>query len=375
MRTYGKVKIAFWEDDKIKKLQDTPKLLALYCLTGEHSNAIGCFRLPIGYIETDLRWDKDKAQSALTELIEAGFVIYDDETNYLLMPRYLEHNPIENSRVGKMCVQLINNTMRSHKIFPALWRALQHQKNRFSIKDDNFWNPEWDALYKKLCVGDYTVSAKDIGKQHTLSDTVSDTLSHTVSDTVSPKSEVTIKDGGNPQQYTVSDTLSDTVGGSVQDFAPPEPEPQPKPKPENRDDEVTRPRTTPVEIIRAFDEAIVEVFGEQLARPWPHGEDAMIAAQFIAAGADRELCRQVFLKQLHSHHRKGKHPIGSLAYFRTAIPDAVKDRTFYQQNPITEVNHDGTKIDASRQYAPRARSGHDAFTEALVEVVHERERD
>lgn len=368
MRTYGKVKIAFWEDEKIRELPDAPKLLALYCLTGEHSNAIGCFRLPLGYIETDLRWSKDTAQAALTELIDTGFALYDEETHYLLMPRYLEHNPIENSRVGKMCVQLVNNTMRSRKIFPALWRALKPQAHRFVMKDDQFWNPEWDALNQRLG-----------GGEHTVSHTLSDTLSHTVSDTVNAQNQFSDEAGGNPDQYTVSDTvphtLSDTVGGSVQDFAPPEPEPQPKPKPENRGDEVTPARATPVEIIRVFDEAIVEVFGEQLARPWPHGEDAMIAAQFIAAGADRELCRQVFLKQLHSHYRKGKHPIGSLAYFRTAIPDAVKDRNFYQQNPIPEVNHDGAKPDTGRQYAPRARSGHDAFTEALVEVVHERERD
>lgn len=364
MRTYGKVKIAFWEDEKIRELPDAPKLLALYCLTGEHSNAIGCFRLPLGYIETDLRWDKSKAQDALTRLIETGFALYDEETHYLLMPRYLEHNPIENSRVGKMCIQLVNNAMRAHKIFPSLWQALQSQKHRFILKDENCWNIEWDTLCHRLG-----------GNQNTVSHTLSDTVSHTISDTVKPQNDDLPESHGNPQEYTVSHTLSDTVSGSVQDFAPPEPQPEPQPKPELRDDEVTPARATPVEIIRVFDEAIVEVFGEQLARPWPHGEDAMIATQFIAAGADRELCRQVFLKQLHSHHRKGKHPIGSLAYFRTAIPDAVKDRNFYQQNPIPEVNHDGTKPDANRQYAPRARSGHDAFTEALVEVVHERERD
>jgi len=371
MRTYGKVKIAFWEDEKIRELPDAPKLLALYCLTGEHSNAIGCFRLPLGYIETDLRWNKDNAQAALATLVETGFALYDEETHYLLMPNYLEHNPIENSRVGKMCVQLVNNTMRSAKIFPALWLALQPQKHRFILKDDNHWNPEWDAIYQRLCPGEYTVSHTVSGNESNKPHRVSDTVSHTVS----AQNATFQENGGKPQQDTVSHTVSDRVSGSVQDFAPPEPEPQPEPKPEIRGDEVTPARASPVEIIRVFDEAIVEVFGEQLARPWPHGEDAMIAAQFIAAGADKELCRQVFLKQLHSPHRKGKHPIGSLAYFRTAIPDAVKDRKFYQQNPITEVNHDGTKSEASRHYAPRARSGHDAFTEALVEVVHERERD
>lgn len=372
MRTYGKVKIAFWEDIKIRELSDAPKLLALYCLTGEHSNAIGCFRLPIGYVETDLRWDKEKAQAALDEIVAAGFALYDEETHYLLMPNYLEHNPIENSRVGKMCIQLINNAMRSQKIFPALWEALQTQKHRFILKEDDHWNPEWDAIYQRLCPDKYTVSHTVSGNERNNPHTVSDTVSHTVS---APNSALP-QNGGKPEQYTVSHTLSDTVSATAQNFAPPEPEPQPEPKPELRGDEVMPARASPVEIIRAFDQAIIEVFGEQLARPWPHGEDAMIAAQFIAAGADVELCRQVFLKQLHSHHRKGKHPIGSLAYFRTAIPDAVKDRAYYHNQPIPEVNHERTPSDAAtRQTASRPRNGHDAFTQALVEVVHERERD
>lgn len=360
MRTYGKVKITFWDDDRIKKLSDSGKLLAVYCLTCEHSNAIGCFRLPVGYIETDLGWDKAKAQAALTELIASGFALYDEVSAYLLMPRYLEHNPIENSRVGKMCVSLINAAMRSREIFPALWQALQSQRHRFVFKEADCWNTEWDTLYHTL-----SGSAASPPRH-----TVSDTVPHTLSDSETPSEVVLSENGGNPQLDTVShteaDTVSDRVSSTLHDFAPPEPEPHPEP--EYRDDEVARAKPTPVAIIRAFDEAIVQVYGANLARPWPHGEDATIAAQFIAAGATLELCREVFLRQLHAHQRKGKHPIGSLAYFRTAIPDAIKDQQYYRNNPPQEVSHDGHTHGTGR----RPRSGHDAFTDALVEVVHER---
>lgn len=366
MRIYGKVKITFWDDDRIKKLPDTAKLLALYCLTCEHSNAIGCFRLPIGYIETDLAWDKAKAEAALTELIDSGFALYDRDSAYLLMPRYLEHNPIENSRVGKMCVALINAAMRSREIFPSLWQALQSQKHRFIFKDADCWNTEWDTLYHTLSGGSASPP------RDTLSDTVSDRVSHTVSDTQTPFEALLPEHGANPQldtvSHTVPDTVSDRVSSSLHDFAPPEPDPEPEP--EYRDDEVARAKPTPVAIIRAFDEAVVQVYGTNLARPWPHGEDATIAAQFIAAGASLDLCKQVFLRHLYAQQRKGKHPIGSLAYFRTAIPDAMKEREFYQNNPPAEVSHDGNTHGAGR----RPRSGHDAFTDALVEVVHERGR-
>jgi len=359
MRTYGKVKITFWDDERIKKLPDPAKLLAIYCLTCEHSNAIGCFRLPLGYIETDLAWEKAKAEDALTELIASGFALYDRDSAFILMPRYLEHNPIENSRVGKMCVQLINAAMRARPIFPALWQALQPQKHRFVFNESDCWNTEWDTLYHTLSKSGASPA------RETVVHTVSHRASLTVSDTVSSISPLAPETIDHSPSFINADTVPDTVSSTLHDFAPPEPEPHP----ENRDDdEVARAKPTPVAVIRAFDEAIVQVYGANLARPWPHGEDATIAAQFIAAGATLELCREVFLRLLHAHQRKGKHPIGSLAYFRTAIPDAIKDQQFYRNNPPQEVAHDGHSHGAGR----RPRSGHDAFTDAMVEVVHER---
>lgn len=396
MRTYGKVKIAFWEDEKIATLSDASKLLALYCLTGEHSNAIGCFRLPLGYVETDLRWDRQKAESALQELIDIGFAIHDPDTQYLLLPRYLDHNPIENSRVGKMCVALVNAAMRSKKIFPALLQALLPHRYRFVLKDTDCWNAEWNALYQTLCGHPLptcdTVSAPAEQPQHTLFDRVSDTVSHTPSDTLPH----TLSDGvalphqetgdGKPGEnslsdtvsHRVSDTVSDRVCAPVSDIAPPEPEPEPdpQPKPENKDDEDSaRPREAlkATDIIRAFDDAIVEVYGQQQARLHPHGRDFQIANEFLEAGATLELCRQVFLKHLHADKQKGKYPISSLAYFRTAIPDAVNEQRYYDRTKPQEVKADDP---ASHDYQrhSRPRSGHDAFTEALVAVVHERER-
>ena len=145
--------------------------------------------------------------------------------------------------------------------------------------------------------------------------------------------------------------------------------------PESEEDEIISPeaaRAKPVvEIISLFDDCIAEVYGENMRRPWPHGDDSAHAREFLKAGADIELCRQVFLKHLHVFKRKDKHPISSLAYFRTAIPDAVKDRAYYHNHQTQEITHDP----ASHHHPPREprpRSGHDAFTEALVEVVSER---
>lgn len=373
MRTYGKVKIVFWEDEKIAPLSDSAKLLALYCLTGEHSNAIGCYRLPIGYIQTDLRWDAEKSQAALNELIASGFIIYDESTQFILIPNYLEHNPIENSRVGKMCVGLVNPVMRSGKIFPHLIKVLRPHKHRFILKDKNIWEPKWDTLSGVTVQSLYTVS-------DTISDSLSDTVYDTLYDTVSTENssdfnnhdQSTVNTEENTLSDTVCDSVSDTVFSTMQDFAPPEPQPEPQPQPKiKNDNDDTGTKFHPVDIIKIFDEAIVQVFGKEMARPWPNGNDMDMAKEFVAAGADLELCRQLFLKHQHSHKQKGKFAISSLAYFRNAVVSAVNERKYYQNNPVQEVAHEQGRYKPGN--ASRSKSGHDAFTEALVEVVSERQ--
>ena len=211
MRTYGKVKIAFWEDDKISKIGDAQKLLALYLLTGEHSNAIGCYRLPLGYIQTDLRWDKEKAQSHLSELTKIGFLIYDDETEIIYIKNYLKHNPIENSKVGKMCVNLINSATRSRRIFPKLYEALIPLQNRFESRDKTFWDNRWNEIYLNL-----TKSESDDRQSDSLSDSVSNSLSNTVTNTVSHTQSFSFSLNSlqTDSAYSfgrVSDSLSDSV--------------------------------------------------------------------------------------------------------------------------------------------------------------------
>jgi hypothetical protein len=373
MRIYGKVKIAFWEDEKISVLGDSAKLLALYCLTGEHSNAIGCYRLPLGYIQTDLKWNEERARECLQALIDINFVMYDEEMQFILISNYLEHNPIENSRVGKMCIALVNAAMRS-KIFPYLVNALLPHKHRFILNDKNLWQSKWDtSMSNNQIQNQDTVSdtVSDVTKQdeaqagYTVCDTVSDTLYDTVSD---PNDTETAQSSGgveNPGKYTVSDR----VFSSCTNLVAPEPEPEPRKKEKIDDD--ARAENLPVLIIKAFDEAIVEIFGKELERPYPYNSDMQIAREFIQAGADLELCRSLFLKQQNARKRKGQFPIGSLLYFRSAVPDAVNERNHYKNNPLPEKSHE-QRIKPTGGTS-RPRSGHDAFTEAMVEVVLERE--
>jgi len=60
MRDYGKVYTRFWLKQNVLSWSDSAKLLGLYLLTCPHCNLLGCFRLPIGYVASDLNWDEQQ---------------------------------------------------------------------------------------------------------------------------------------------------------------------------------------------------------------------------------------------------------------------------------------------------------------------------
>ena len=100
MRIYGSIQISFWEGSDIQNLSDQSKLLALYLLTGPHSNMLGCFRLPDGYITEDLKWNDSDVQIAFSQLFEIDFLIRDSSSSWLAIHHFLKWNPIQNPRQG-----------------------------------------------------------------------------------------------------------------------------------------------------------------------------------------------------------------------------------------------------------------------------------
>lgn len=99
MRNYGKVQSGFWQSRDFDACTDAGRLLALYLLTGPHTNGIGCFRLPDGYIMDDLGWDQETVSKGFFELERNGFAYRIDRVVFI--PNFLRWNAIENSNVAK----------------------------------------------------------------------------------------------------------------------------------------------------------------------------------------------------------------------------------------------------------------------------------
>ena len=109
MRDYGKVYTRFWLKQNVLSWSDSAKLLGLYLLTCPHCNLLGCFRLPIGYVASDLNWDEQQVAKALSELEQDKFLIRCEESGWTLIRSFLKHNPIENPNQGKAAFRLLKD--------------------------------------------------------------------------------------------------------------------------------------------------------------------------------------------------------------------------------------------------------------------------
>ncbi len=124
MRTYGSIQTCFWGSTETRQLSDQAKLLITYLQTSPHTTMLGCFRLPVGYIESDLGWDCDKVNYSLDELNTKDLILYDQASSWLLIPHFLKFNPVCNPRQG-MCIQkLFDAVPPSSVLFKPLINSL-----------------------------------------------------------------------------------------------------------------------------------------------------------------------------------------------------------------------------------------------------------
>lgn len=122
MRDYGQVQCHFWQSTEVQGFSDVGKLLALYLLTGPHSNGIGCYRLPDGYIMADLGWSSETVSKGFRELIQTGFVYRCEQTQLVLIPKFLRWNQIANPKIAAARLKELNQIPKSSPIYDmACW--------------------------------------------------------------------------------------------------------------------------------------------------------------------------------------------------------------------------------------------------------------
>lgn len=98
MREYGSVSPQFWIGKTGKQLRGNAEsqVLALYLMTSPHANMIGVFHCPVMYMAHETGLGLEGASKALASLVEAGFCLYDDESETVFVIRMAAHQVGEN---------------------------------------------------------------------------------------------------------------------------------------------------------------------------------------------------------------------------------------------------------------------------------------
>lgn len=104
---YSKLYDSFWQDLKRKKVSQTGKVLFLYLISCPHHNLTGLYHLPYAYVSSDLCMGSETVSEGFYELIEKGFIAYDEEAEMVLIRHFLRYNPLDNPNVEKKAVAVV----------------------------------------------------------------------------------------------------------------------------------------------------------------------------------------------------------------------------------------------------------------------------
>jgi hypothetical protein len=151
MREYGQIQCAFWAHPKISGLHSEAKLLAAYLLTGPHSNGLGCYRCPSGYVRADLNWDIDTVSKAFKDLIDISFCIRCDTTEWILIPDYLEWNKIANPKVAAARVKEARECPKRSSVWAPMVIAMKvHAQKHLPDDFKKLLFEEWAPMVSRI---------------------------------------------------------------------------------------------------------------------------------------------------------------------------------------------------------------------------------
>ncbi|MCG7932088.1 MAG: hypothetical protein N0E44_18820 [Candidatus Thiodiazotropha lotti] len=145
MREYGQIQSSYWTHPDIRDLPIETKTIGAYLLTCQHTNGIGCFRMPIGYVSLDLSIGIETVSKGFEELFQKGFLEYDKPSEYVLIPNFLRWNPISNPNSAKARAKEFEVIPSSISIYPSVIKALQ--------ENGKYWSDDFKEKLKTLLEG------------------------------------------------------------------------------------------------------------------------------------------------------------------------------------------------------------------------------
>lgn len=153
MRDYGQVQCAWWGHPDMIGLSDDARILFLYLLTGPHSNGLGAYKLPYGYVSSDLGKGIETVSKAFLELTTKGIAYHCESSFYVWIPKYLRWNPVSNAKVAKARVKEFENIPSNfqyiHEVAKDILEYGKHFEKPFLNRIETLVGSRSDTLSKQ----------------------------------------------------------------------------------------------------------------------------------------------------------------------------------------------------------------------------------
>lgn len=124
---YTKLEASFWTDKEIQQFdraQRGARELYAYYITGPHRNAAGLYYLPDHYAAGDLNIDIGEYRRLKDYLTAQGRIAFDERTDFILITKFLKHNPLEGPNQVKGAITILE-TVPDTPLLAALLPLVQ----------------------------------------------------------------------------------------------------------------------------------------------------------------------------------------------------------------------------------------------------------
>jgi hypothetical protein len=95
-QAYGILPRSLLIDPRVVGLTSNGFRLVVHALCGPHTNLIGAFHWPDGYISEDMRWSSETVSETVSEVLATGLLKRFGGGRYMLVPEFFEFNTLQN---------------------------------------------------------------------------------------------------------------------------------------------------------------------------------------------------------------------------------------------------------------------------------------
>lgn len=92
MGTFSKIDHSFWQDDFVLSLTPAGRYFFNYLISNGRTNAVGCYEMGMIIAGVETGYSVDTIKELLGKLVSSGKVLFDDETNEVLIVNWKKYH-------------------------------------------------------------------------------------------------------------------------------------------------------------------------------------------------------------------------------------------------------------------------------------------